>query len=734
MEIKGSVSTVIFYNPENGFSVLEVETEGGIITAVGCVPEVNVGESLTLVGKWTSSTKYGDRFEIEDVRFEAPTNKIGIINYLSSGLFRGVGPVLAANIVSHFGLQTLSILENSPERLTEVSGIGKTKAKEIGESYKETVSMRGTLLFLQKYQISMNKALKIFAFYGEDTEQRVKENPYILAEDIDGIGFHTADDIAIKMGFDMESNFRLSAGIMHVLSEAGGKEGHTTLPARALIERATIILKYDNVERIAELLPRLEIKGKVKSMLIEEDGEKIRYYSSSLDYHTENSISARLIKIATHYFGESVSLDREISQFEKYNDIYLDKTQKEAVTTAMNKGSVVITGGPGTGKTTIVKCILKLCLDAGLSVALCAPTGRAAKRLQESTSYSASTIHRLLELDFSSSKPTYKYNETHKLKVNVVIVDEISMVDIYVFNALLKALPSGARLILVGDKDQLPSVSPGNVLADIISSNILPVTYLTEIHRQDANSLIVENAHRINRGEMPVLRNTSNDFFFDNKEAHIEVQKAVVTMVTERLPKFLNIEPKDVQVLAPIKKGLAGVESLNATLQNALNPRKDGIKIGDSEFRIGDKVMHVVNDYSLKWTRGSEQGSGIFNGEIGYVIDIIRGCLVVMFDDGKIVHYEHGSQEHLMLAYAVSVHKSQGSEFPVVVLALSNGGNLFSRNLLYTAVTRAKKAVVIVGTHKALQKMVFNDHHARRYTLLKELICQNLQKLKSLRG
>ncbi len=735
MEIKGSVQAVVFYNPDNGFSVLEIDTEGGVITAVGCIPEVSEGESLALEGKWTSSIKYGDRFEVSSVRFEAPTNRLGIVNYLASGLFYGVGPATATKIVNKFGLQTLSILENCPERLAEVNGISKTRAEEIGLAYKENMGMRNTVIFLQKYNISMAKAIKIFTFYGELTESVVKKNPYILAEDIDGIGFTTADDIAVKMGFDLDSDFRLIAGIKHVLSEAGSREGHTTLPAELLIERTAILLKNDNYERIGEMLPRMEILGKLKSLAIpNEEGVNVRYYSNSLDYNTENAISARLVRLANTEFGEDIDLDKEISVFERTNSLYLDKTQKEAVTTALNKGSVVITGGPGTGKTTIVKCILELCQSAGMKVSLCAPTGRAAKRLSESTDYTAKTIHRLLEMDFSEGRPTYRYNENEPLDTEVVVVDEISMADIYIFNALLRALPEKCRLILVGDKDQLPSVSPGNVLADIIETGILPVCYLSEIHRQEANSLIIENAHRINRGEMPVLRNSSNDFFFDNKEGFTDIQKSVVTMVTDRLPSFLNVLSRDIQVLAPVKKGLAGVENLNVILQNALNPRTNGITINGVEFRIGDKVMHTMNDYSLKWERGTERGTGVFNGEIGFITDIVRGCLTVLFDDGKLVNYERANQEHLMLAYAVSVHKSQGSEFPVVVLALPGGGPMLSRNLLYTAVTRAKRAVVIVGTHKALRTMVFNDQHAKRYTLLRELICQNLKKLKLMRG
>ncbi|MBO5773366.1 MAG: ATP-dependent RecD-like DNA helicase [Clostridia bacterium] len=735
MEIKGCVIAVIFFNPENGFSVLEVETDDGTITAVGCAPEISEGESVTLEGKWSSSAKYGDRFEISGVRFDAPTNKLGIVNYLASGLFHGVGPVLATKIVNHFGLQTLSILENSPERLTEVSGIGKTTAKTIAECYKENVGMRNTVIFLQKYNISMSKAIRIFSFYGARTEEVIKENPYILAEDVDGIGFTTADDIAVKMGFDLDSDFRLIAGIRHVLSDAGSREGHTTLPAEELIEKTALLLKTDDYERIGEMLPILEFKGKLRSVVIPDvDGINVRHYANSLEYNTENGIASKLVKIANHDFGEDLNLDKEISVFEKANNLYLDKTQKEAVVTAINKGSVVITGGPGTGKTTIVKCILDLCLSSGMKVSLCAPTGRAAKRLAESTDFKAKTIHRLLEMDFSEGHPTYRFNDKEPLDTEVVIVDEISMADVYIFNALLRALPENARLILVGDKDQLPSVSPGNVLADIIETGILPVCYLSEIHRQDANSLIVENAHRINRGEMPVLRNSSSDFFFDNKEGFQAVQGAVVSMVTERLPAFLGVTPNDIQVLAPVKKGLTGVENLNAILQNALNPREDGVIVNGVGFRVGDKVMHTVNDYSLKWSRGGEEGMGVFNGEIGYVTDVVRGCLTILFDDGKVVQYERSSQEHLMLAYAVSVHKSQGSEFPVVVLALSNGGPMLSRNLLYTAVTRAKKAVVIVGTQRSIRIMVGNDMPTKRYTLLKELICQNLKKLKLLRG
>ena len=421
--------------------------------------------------------------------------------------------------------------------------------------------------------------------------------------------------------------------------------------------------------------------------------------------------------------------DKEIAAYEKTHRIILDEKQKEAVRTALTSGVSVITGGPGTGKTTIIECLMELADARGMECALCAPTGRAAKRLAETTGRNAQTIHRLIGMDISSGKPVYRMNESNPLSADIIVVDEISMADVYIFNALLKAVKPSAKVVLVGDKDQLPSVSPGNVLADIIASDLTPVTYLTEIYRQDADSLIVVNAHRINEGKMPTIRNNSKDFFYINKQAPESIVSDVVSLVTERLPKYFHITPADIQVLAPMKKGPTGVEVLNRELQASLNPTGKETVIGGVTFRDGDKVMHTVNNYDLEWRRGTEEGTGVFNGDVGTIKDIVRGELIVEFDDGRIVEYDRASQEDLMLAYAVSVHKSQGSEFPAVILALGGGsGMLFNRNLLYTAVTRAKNVVVIVGPESALRKAVANNYTVKRYTLLKELICATLSK------
>lgn len=711
---------------------MEFLTEERHVTVVGCMPEIREGEMLSVSGKWVNNSKYGEQFQAEEITFEAPADEEGIINYLASGLFYGVGRATAEAIVRRFGLRTLDILENEPARLTEVNGIGKLRAESIAENFKDNSAMRAAILFLQKHSVPLALAMKIYRFYGENTESAVSENPYRLVRDIDGVGFVTADKLADNLGYDKNSDFRISAGIIYALRDGGGRNGHTALPEDMLLRESAALLRNDDTERIAAQLPRLILEGQLFSVRVErEDGEAVPFYSLATEYNSEKSIAAKLVRLIRECPSAADCSDSasEIASYEKTHGIILDEKQKAAVSTAMASGVSVITGGPGTGKTTIIKCLMELADARGMECALCAPTGRAAKRLAETTGRNAQTIHRLIGMDISSGKPVYRMNESNPLSADIIVVDEISMADVYIFNALLKAVKPSAKVVLVGDKDQLPSVSPGNVLADIIASDLTPVTYLTEIYRQDADSLIVVNAHRINEGKMPTIRNSSKDFFYINKRAPESIVSDVVSLVTERLPKYFHITPADIQVLAPMKKGPTGVEVLNRELQASLNPTGKETVIGGVTFRDGDKVMHTVNNYDLEWRRGTEEGTGVFNGDVGTIKDIVRGELIVEFDDGRIVEYDRASQEDLMLAYAVSVHKSQGSEFPAVILALGGGsGMLFNRNLLYTAVTRAKNVVVIVGPESALRKAVANNYTVKRYTLLKELICATLSK------
>ncbi|MDD3946419.1 MAG: ATP-dependent RecD-like DNA helicase [Clostridia bacterium] len=737
MIIKGSVENIVFRNEENGYTVINIFAEDRLLTAFGIFPVIQEGETLSLVGEFKTNPKYGEQFEVTEVTFEAPTDKAGIINYLASGLFRGVGEITADAIVGHFGLKTLEILEKTPERLREVRGIGAAKAREIAESFRNHSEMQNTLLFLQKHGISMGQSLKIYRCYGDDARELITENPYRLVEDIEGIGFLTADKIAEKLGVEQDSDFRIMAAVTHTLLEAAGRQGHTCLPEEKLLSQTAKLIHAESSDRIKSCLPFMQINDKIKFYRYKEEDRQASKgaWALSINYNLENSIAAKLLKLNNEAQELDINIDGELDRFESENSIALHTKQREAVALAINRGTVVITGGPGTGKTTIIKCILSLMSARGHKVLLAAPTGRAGKRLAEATDCEAKTIHRMLGMDFSSGKPVFKFNELNNLETDVVIIDEISMADIYIFNALLKAMPQGARLILVGDKDQLPSVSAGNILADIIDSDMLPVISLTEIYRQDANSLIVLNAHRINRGEMPVIDNASRDFFVSNVEEGERQVEAVVSLLTERLPKYLDCSIRNIQVLSPMKKGIAGVNNLNVRIQEAVNPYGKEITINGTVFREGDKVMQTVNNYDLQWEKGVEQGEGVFNGDVGYLTEIGKETLTVDFEDGKCAVYGVESREELIPAYAVSVHKSQGSEFRAVILVLSNAGYmLLNRNLLYTAITRAREAVVIVGPVGIIKRMVSNNYVAERYSLLKEFIWENQRKARLLKG
>lgn len=734
MVVKGIVLDVVFHNPDTGYTVFDFDAEGRYLTAVGIFPALTEGEALTLVGDFKTNAKYGEQFEVTEAVFDAPADVAAIEHFLAGGLFSGIGEVKARAIVERFGAGTLDVIEHTPERLAEVKGISKSGAAAIAASYRETVGIRNAVLFLQKYEIPMKLCLKICRAYGDRTVETVRENPYRLVRDIVGVGFLTADRIARQIGIPEDSDFRIYAGIVHVLREEAGKAGHTCLPREELTEPVLRLLGAGDEDRIARAVKVMMLNGELTAERTAEEGKE--YLALSVNSRTENAIAARLCRLQSGAKATATEVSSEIAHFETQNNVKFHPTQTEAIAAALSNGVVVVTGGPGTGKTTIIKCMIELFSARNLRVALAAPTGRAGKRMSEATGMDAKTIHRLIGISFSEEGgENAQYNELNPLPVDVVIVDEVSMADIYVFSALLKAMSVGTRLILVGDKDQLPSVSAGNILADVIASGLFPVVSLTEIYRQSADSLIVYNAHRINNGELPVIDNRARDFFFDRKSEPDDALQSVVSLVTARLPKHFGIDPADIQVLAPIKKGVVGVEHLNRCLQDALNPSGVARIHKGVTFRVGDKVMQTVNNYTLVWARGSERGEGVFNGDIGHILNIAHDELFVAFDDGKIVRYAPQDQDELTLAYAVSVHKSQGSEFKAVILVLSGGSPyLLNRNLLYTAVTRAKDLVVIVGTVAVLERMIANRYVAKRYTLLKEYLWINRRKLDLLTG
>lgn len=721
MKIKGVVDSIIYHNSENGYSVIELNVAGNGITAVGSMPTITEGTTLELTGEMGFNNKYGEQFKIASARVVIPTDCESIHRYLSSGLFKGVGDVTAFNIVDMFGEDTFKIIADEPAKLAKVAGVSYKKAMSIHETYTAYVEMQDTILYLQGLGISLNLALNIYKAYGKNTVNTVESNPYKLIEDIDGVGFYTADKIAESAGIDRESLFRITAGIMYALKSAASNNGHTYLPKSMLISEASKLLAIDPDSTLfEECISQAEIMGRIV-VLPTEDGDAVMYGKY---YNTEQSIAYKLIRLSNSALDIHSDVEADIAEFERYEGIKMHEGQVRAVMNAVKNGVNVITGGPGTGKTTIIKCIIGLFTKLKMKVQLCAPTGRAAKRLYSSTDVEAKTIHRLLDLDFKNGKGYFTFNADTQLDCDVVIVDEVSMCDEYVFEALLSAIRSGGRLIMVGDKDQLPSVGAGNLLADIISYGEIPVSYLTHIYRQSEESLIVTNAHRINHGEMPILRNTKSDFLFDNISDTEKIASRVVEMVTEKIPSFLGVSRDDIQVLCPMKKGVAGVNNLNLLLQEAINPRREDkaeLKYGEGVFREGDKVIHLINNYNMEWTREEESGAGVFNGDIGYIVsaDPIDNVLTVRFEDEREAKYHREDLEQLKLAYAISVHKSQGSEFPVTVIAVSAGSYmLLTRNLLYTAVTRAKKMSVIVGSAQNLERMVKNNYTQRRYTML----------------
>ena len=721
MILCGNIEDIVFRNDENNYTVVNVDCNGDFITAVGKFPSALEGQRVQMEGSFVKN-KYGEQFSVTEVKVLPPNSCEGIQRYLSSGLIRGIGPVTACAIVDKFKEHTLEVIEFNPTLLAEVKGVSKQKALQIADAYMEIKKMQNAVIFLQSYNITTNMSVKIYKAYLDKTEEILKSNPYKMVEDIDGIGFLTADKIAQKLGIKEDSEFRIRAGMMHIIKENSEKSGNTFITKKLLIENLSKLLNID--------FSKEEYLEKINNILL-----KLEQCVMSRKYFSiEKNIASKLIYLQNTYSDAKLDLSREIEEYENRNKISLHANQKQAVNVAVNSGVSVITGGPGTGKTTIVKCILHCLKLQRKSVLLMAPTGRAAKRLNESTGEEAKTIHRALDLGFKNENGAFfEKNESNPLKQNVIIVDEMSMVDAMLMNSLLKAIRPGTQLILVGDKDQLPSVGAGNVLSDILESKVINTVELTEIYRQDSESYIITNAHLINNRKMPILDNSSKDFFFENKSDPQEILYSCVNLVTLRLPRFTKLDASKIQVLAPLKAGPCGVDNLNKELQRVINPSKSGqaeILLENTIFRVNDRVMQTVNNYEQEWEKVDnygmvEKGVGVFNGDIGSIesINAQTGEMTVLFEDGRKTTYPKTEIYQLVLSYAITIHKSQGSEFDIVVLPIIAGASMIlTKNLLYTAITRAKKMVVIVGTKFNIKRMVENDYIAKRYSMLKEFL------------
>ena len=723
-KLEGMISDIVFKNEENGYTIAYLANENDEITIVGCMPTLSVGESIEVEGKWVNHKTYGSQFEVNSFLPITPSSLEGIYVYLSSGMIHGIGEKMAKRIVDKFGVDTLDIIQNTPERLTEVEGIGMKKVKQIQESYEENRELRNIIIQLSPYGITPNYCLRIYKKYKEKAIDIINKNPYRLAEDVRGIGFKIADEIASKIGIDKYSPERIMQGIIYTLNQSLAS-GHTYLPKQILIEQSVKIL---GVEPKFVENGIMDLAYNQKVHLENKDGQILVYLM--MYYICENGVCKEIIKLSQHDIKDlHINIDEEIKIVEKEDNISLAKNQIEAVKEAINNGVTIITGGPGTGKTTTINTIIKIFENNDQKVVLCAPTGRAAKRMSETSNKEAKTIHRLLEMGFGSDSEELVFfkDEEDPIDADVIILDEASMVDIILMYNLLKAVKLGTRVLLVGDSDQLPSVGAGNVLKDIIDSKVIKTVRLNEIFRQARESMIVVNAHKINNGEPLFLNVKNKDFFFLRKNTNEEILNEIVGLVSERLPNFYKFDKlKDIQVLTSMRKGDLGVNNLNIELQKYLNPPnkyKQEEEFAKRIFRVGDKVMQIRNNYTRKWETEdkSESGEGIYNGDIGYIfhIDKDKKTVYVLFDKVKLSAYKYDELDELDHSFCTTIHKSQGSEFPVVVIPIVWAPPmLLSRNLLYTAVTRAKKLVVLVGDVRYLEQMIKNNRINDRYSNL----------------
>ncbi len=732
METKtGFVEHIIYRNEENGYTVWNMVCEEDEITCVGIFHVISEGETIEVSGSYTSHPSYGEQFKVEHYQIKAPEDLMSIERYLGSGAIKGIGVALASRIVRRFKEETFRIIEEEPERLVEIKGISERKASEIAEQVAEKKEQREAMMFLQQYGISLTLAVKIYRVYGAKIYRMIQENPYRMADDIPGVGFKIADEIAAKAGIRADSNFRIRSGILYVLQQAAA-DGHTCLPKETLTQKAEELLGVAGA-LVEEHYMDLTID---KKLVMKESEGRLFIYAAAY-YYMEANGALMLRELDLFYETSEDESLQKIARIEKETGVTLDPLQKEAIKEAARRGLLVITGGPGTGKTTTINTMIQYFELEGMDFLLAAPTGRAAKRMSETTGYEARTIHRLLEVNGDvEGAAGFERNEQNPLEADVIIVDEMSMVDITLMSALLKAVTPGTRLILVGDVNQLPSVGPGNVLKDIIDSGVFSVVRLTKIFRQATQSDIVVNAHKINRGETVTLDNKSMDFFFLKRYDADVIIRVMIQLIQQKLPKFVEAKPYEIQVLTPMRKGLLGVERLNGILQHYLNPPahdKMEKEHGQGLFREGDKVMQIRNNYQLEWEIRSryglaiDKGSGVFNGDVGVVRSIQNASetMTVEFDEGRMVEYEFKQLDELELAYAITIHKSQGSEYPAVVIPLLNGPRLLmNRNLLYTAVTRARRCVTLVGDERTFAGMIGNQSERRRYSGLKQRLLE----------
>ena len=731
--VTGYIDHIIFRNEDNGYTVLVLKgTEGDDeeLTCVGTFPVISQGATIEASGNFINHHIYGKQFQITSFTEKMPEDAMAMERYLGSGAIKGIGAALAARIVRRFGADTLRIVEEEPERLAEIKGISEKKAREIAAQMEEKADMRKAMMFLQKYGISLNLGAKIYQKYGDSVYSVLQENPYRLADDISGVGFKIADEIAGRIGIHTDSDYRIKSGMMYTLLQATG-EGHVYLPKEELFRRSSELLGVD-ASYMEKHLMDLSMERKV---IQKEEGEMVLVYPSRF-YYLELNTARMLRELNIDCPEDEAFVQRRIAQIEKETGTTLDEMQKKAVTEAAGPRLFILTGGPGTGKTTTINAIIRFFEGEGSELRLAAPTGRAAKRMTEATGYEAQTIHRLLELNGMPEEERqgqavhFERNAENPLEADVIIIDEMSMVDIQLMHSLLLAVTAGTRLILVGDENQLPSVGPGNVLRDIIRSGEFPVVELKKIFRQASESDIVVNAHKINRGEQVTLSNKSSDFFFLKRQDADIIIRVVIALIQEKLPRYVEAKPFDIQVLTPMRKGLLGVERLNQILQRYLNPPEPSKKekeYGQGLFREGDKVMQIRNNYQLEWEiRGRygipvDKGVGVFNGDTGILktINEFSETAEVEFEDGRCAEYSFKQLEELELAYAVTIHKSQGSEYPAVVIPLLSGPRmLLNRNLLYTAVTRARRCVTIVGSEETFREMIKNEKQQRRYSSL----------------